>query len=126
MKKATFTLSLAALLAVSLCGCGGNGQPSEADGRKYFESNLRADDLHGTPHLLNFHKTNGLAAEVNGIKIYSLEYEAEVHYDELPPQPGGFTNRMQPAIPAETKTEKGTVEFHNTEKGWVGPDNKVY
>ena len=80
----------------------------------------------GTAHVLSFHKTNGLSSEFGGIKMYQMDFEAEVHYDGLPAHNEGVYPVMIPAQPPVTRTEKGSLNFQKTEKGWQGGDRKIY
>jgi hypothetical protein len=66
--------------------------------------------------LISLTKTNGQLAEVNGVKVYTLYYQVK---ERSTVQLG---NR-----PPGTETDyQGNYSFQWTEKGWMGPDNKVY
>jgi len=66
----------AALLAVLvLSGCG--GPPSSSDGRKQLEIRIQSES-NGLIQLVSFDKTNGMEMEMGGMKVYKMEYTAEI------------------------------------------------
>ena len=56
-------------------------KPTESDGQRAVQNQI-TQDSEGRITLTEFHKTNGQAAEVNGVKLYSLEFEAEIAFTE--------------------------------------------
>jgi hypothetical protein len=76
-------------------------------------------NTHANPHLadlITLTKTNGQMATVNGVHVYTFIYEAKEKI--VIPQgnvPAGAVNTYQSNYP-----------FQWTEKGWMGPDGKVY
>ena len=71
------------ILIVSLCAAitGCSSKVSEADGKKAVQNQI-TQDAQGRIALIGFHKTNGQQAEVNGVKLYSMEFEAEIEFSE--------------------------------------------
>ena len=125
MRNTTFALALLASLPVglTLCGCGKGGHPSEEDGRKVYEYQLNHNffALHKS-HVLSFHQTNGQNAEVMGVKVYNMDFEAKVQPE---PEANDKSTTGDGKTPAP-ETKKGTVMFEQTEKGWKGADGNVY
>ena len=71
------------ILMVSLCAAitGCSSKASEVDGKKAVQNQI-TQDAQGRITLIGFHKTNGQEAEVNGVKLYSMEFEAEIEFSE--------------------------------------------
>lgn len=110
-------------------GC--TGKPGEELARselqkkldKYFRQRFSVEDLK---------KTNGISSEKNGIKMYSLEFEAVIKALRVPPRniaiwnvsgiKQRFGNRFIQDIYFLKKDEvavlQGTMKFIKTEKGW--------
>lgn len=66
--------------------------------------------------LVSLSKTNGEMEEVNGLKVYTLYYESkEKSVVQLGNSPAGTVSTYQSSYPSEW-----------TEKGWKGPDHKIY
>ena len=82
--------------------------------RKVFENEQKGALSHGA-EIVSFHQINGQTAEEHGIKMYGMEYEAEVKYPASPYRPAG-----------ETRKDKGVLRFEQTEKGWKAQDGEVY
>jgi hypothetical protein len=70
-------------LFIGLCafisGCSSN--PSPSDGKQAIQNQI-TQDAQGRIKLIEFHKINGQLAEINAIKVYSLEFEAEIEFTE--------------------------------------------
>lgn len=64
-------------LFAMLGGC--SSAPSVSEGRKVFEQVLRKESR-GLIKVVNFSKTNGQEGNVNGIKTYKMEFEAEIEF----------------------------------------------
>jgi hypothetical protein len=66
--------------------------------------------------LISLTKTNGQMEEVHGVQVYTLYYEAkEKSLVQLGNRPPGTIQTYQSNYP-----------FQWTEKGWMGPDQKLY
>jgi hypothetical protein len=66
--------------------------------------------------LISLTKTNGQMEEVHGVQVYTLYYEAkEKSLVQLGNRPPGTIQTYQSNYP-----------FQWTEKGWIGPDQKLY
>jgi hypothetical protein len=65
--------------ALLFAGCSSN--PSVGDGQQTIQNQINKD-AQGRIKLIEFHKTNGQLAEINAIKVYSLEFEAEIEFTE--------------------------------------------
>jgi hypothetical protein len=106
--------------------------PSEADGKKAFEGFLEKSLISHHAEVAAFRKTNGITRELNGQKIYEMEFESTIRVTKTwPPQPsptgatflpiGGWENvkivngQLQPG---QELSGKGTIPFELTENGW--------
>ena len=84
--------------------------PSEADARKVFENQREERLKDGLAEILTFKKVNAESQEILGVRLYIVEYEAEIRY------------------PNKDQTEKveGRITFKMTDKGWLGEDGKFH
>ena len=76
-------------------------------------------NTHANPHLsdlISLTKTNGQMQEMNGVEVYTLFYEAKM---KVLIQDGNHP-------PGTTETYQSNYPFQWTEKGWMGPDQKIY
>ena len=71
----TFLISL----CVAMSGC--SSKPSDGDGKQAVQNQI-TQDSQGRITLVEFHKSNGQLAEVNKVKLYNMEYEAEIEFSE--------------------------------------------
>jgi len=60
-----------------MSGC--SSKPSDGDGKQAIQNQINQDSQ-GRIKLVEFRKTNGQLAEVNAVKVYSLEFEAEIEF----------------------------------------------
>lgn len=67
------------LLCALLDGC--SGPPDEATGRRAIEDRIAAQSQ-GRIRLNSFKKVNGQSAEINSVKVYTLEYEATIDFQQ--------------------------------------------
>ncbi|MGA2660527.1 MAG: hypothetical protein ABSH34_23755 [Verrucomicrobiota bacterium] len=58
-----------------------SSSPSVSDGEQPIEQRIKNECV-GRIKLVQFHKTNGQSAEVNAVKVYTPEYDAEVEFLE--------------------------------------------
>ena len=112
--------------------------PTESEARIVFERQHREQINGGFVEIVSFKKTNGQSSEMNGVKFYTIEYEADIKY------PKGINSNCSrteftgwdcwfAAIGGGQIRQKGEVEkrrdkitFERTEKGWKGPDGTIY
>ena len=117
MKRALQSLFLSIAIGIvcgELVGCKRTpSPPTEQDAIgvwKYTHRNLH------TQELLHLTKTNGQIEEVNGVKVYTLYYQAQVK-DLM---------KLGNRDPGTIETYNSNYPFQWTEKGWMGPDNQIY
>jgi hypothetical protein len=137
--------AIALLSAVILAGCGSD-TPSTSDAKDAFLKKTISQSIYGIDYkdcvdLNDFNKTNGLSADVNGVKVYELDYEATlkfkaVCYGNYFPESESLNalSTQKPADPPKWMTNakpvqthnigdtlkiKGKLVFHKTENGWV-------
>ena len=104
---------IVAALLISSTGCRIEPKPpTEADGRQVWKNLNTRSGLDGDLQLADFKKTDGQMAEVNGVKVYTLYYEAREKYLKK----WGLKN------PGDIETVKSNYGFQRTENGWQGPD----
>lgn len=135
LSKIMLCLSIT-LLLVLLVGC--SSTPSASDGEKILVDTIQKQS-NGLIKLSSFKKTNGQSGEMMGVKLYSMEYDAEIEFQEdcywggflggfeaIRPNPGALgevANRMggrRPAKKGQHEKIKGKIQFEKTEKGWRG------
>lgn len=101
----------------------------------------------GLIKLVDFKKTNAQDAEVLGVKLHAIEYQAEIEFlrdcywggpfggleqgfEVITGEPGPFNAWMymgkKKGRQGERETITETLRFQKTEKGWKGEDGKVY
>lgn len=111
--------------------------PSVSDGKKIFEKAVQ-EQSHGLIKGVNFNKTNGAEGKnMEGIKSYRMEFEAELEFMEngywggpfggfevIRGEPGPFNAFMFIGKNRANKGQRtkitGTLNFVKTEKGWIG------
>lgn len=93
-------------------------RPSESAGRAFIEGKMK-----GQPYILRaFKKTNGQSQEVFGVKIYVMEFEADVDCTKVTHSPdalalvGGYNIACRGM--GERHTFEGKIRFEKMEKGW--------
>jgi hypothetical protein len=69
-----------------------------------------------TQDLVSLTKTNGELSELNGAPMYTIFYEAKVK-DLV---------QLGNRAPGTIETYQSNYPFQWTEKGWMGPDQKLY
>jgi hypothetical protein len=111
MRKPLFLLTAVLMAAV---GCKVNpSPPSVEDAMVTWHNIFRQSGLDNKViQLVDLKKTDGQFAEVNGVKVYTLFYEArEKHLTKM----GKFN-------PGDIETIHSNYGFQKTENGWQGPD----
>jgi len=118
------------LMIVSACA----KNPSETDARKVFENTIRTRFDNTVIEIVSFKKVNAQTREDSGVKIYVVEYAAEMRY------PNGLNANMKHCLDTSRfqgwdcymfmltdgrVRDKGQIEgvggeiiFEKTEKGW--------
>ncbi len=114
MKRSFSLLTLGLAVTCLMTACKRTpSPPTEQDAIAVWKN------THAKPHLddlISLSKTNGQMEEVNGVKVYTLYYQAkEKSIVQLGNNPPGTVDTYQSNYP-----------FQWTEKGWVGPDQKLY
>jgi hypothetical protein len=114
MKLSPSLMTLVLAIACLMTACKRTpAPPTEQDAIAVWKN------THAKPHLedlLSLTKTNGQMEEVNGVKVYTFYYEAkEKSQVQLGNSPAGTIDTYQSNYP-----------FQWTEKGWMGPDQKIY
>jgi hypothetical protein len=114
MKRSFSLLTLGLAVASLMTACKRTpSPPTEQDAIAVWKN------THAKPHLedlISLTKTNGQMEEVNGVRVYTLYYEAkEKSLMQLGNRP-----------PGTIKTYQSNYPFQWTEKGWMGPDQKLY
>lgn len=124
--------SIAVWSVVILAGC--SGPPSESDGRNALEEKIRANS-NGLIRLASFQKTNGIAQEIEGMKLYEMEYTADIEFLEdcvwsgtyrgearlFYAEPRGqrkWFGAFEPASKGQHQRLTGRFSFQKAEKGW--------
>ena len=131
--KSVMAILFFAVAAFLSGGC--SSTPSESDAKKILESKI-AKESGGLIKLVSFTKTNAILSEVQGVKVYTLEYEATIEFLEgrwwLFTQ-GFRVSRRESATFAsarfragERRSITGEMEFKKTERGWRGEDGRIY
>jgi hypothetical protein len=104
---------IVAALLISSTGCRIEPKPpTEADGRQVWTNIAKQSGEGDVVQLVDFKKTNGQMAEVNGVKVYTFYYEAHEKYLKK----WGLKN------PGDIETVKSNYGFQRTENGWQGPE----
>jgi len=115
-------------LLILLSGCG-MFKPSEADARSEFEKKWKKQMEDGTVKITKFQKTDGQSAEIAGVEIYTLDYEAEIEFPKgLNPQCKDTSKFSWECLSPQMMGEirdigekqqfKDKIVFEKTEKGW--------
>ena len=112
-------VELCSLLALSvlLIACNSGSTISEEDARQVY---TKTYGLNGIAKINSFHKTNGMASEQFGVKMYEFDYSAELEMTN--PRPDlGWTSPV-----GTVWTDKGSKTLWKTEKGWKDKDGNIY
>lgn len=106
------------LVAVAaLIGCQANpASPTEADAQQTWHHIADQNRVNNLKELVSLKKTDGQMQEVNGMKVYTLFYEAKVRY--LIP--------VDHWKKGDVQTIKSTYGYQKTENGWQGPEGTIY
>jgi len=114
MKRSFSLMTLGLAVACLITACKRTPSPPTEQDAMAVWHNTHAR-LH-TQDLVSLTKTNGQLSDVNGVPIYTFFYEAKVR-DVV--QLGNRT-------PGTIETYQSNYPFQWTEKGWMGPDQKLY
>jgi len=140
MKSAVKYIALALpLLLLTAC----SSTPSASDAESVLRHKI-SKQSEGLIELVKFTKKNSQDAEVMGVKLHSIEFEAEIRFLEKcywgspleqsfevqRGEPGPFNMWMymgkRKAEKGQRETITGTLRFEKTEKGWRGEDGEIY
>jgi hypothetical protein len=110
-------VSAVALAVLYLGGCKHEPDPpTEQDAIAVWKSTHERSQKRIPTELISLKKTNGQMQDLNGQKVYTLYYEAaQKHLSQLGDHAPGWVETYQSNYP-----------FQLTEKGWMGPDGRVY
>ena len=117
------------LLSISLIvGC--SSKPSETEARQPIEQKIQKNSK-GLIKLISFKKTNAIASEINGVKLYEMEWIANIELTcdcyWLPEQFQAYTDTDVPLLSmvvfkkgqkGERFNVAGKTLFEKTENGW--------
>lgn len=122
--------------AIVLFGCSSN--PSQDDGLSVAVNVIRKSNSENYIRLISFKKLNGSELEINGQKVYKMDFDAEVEVINNCEYNDRFYARApQPRAPLQFYWEptkqpgykskfNDVIVFQKTENGWLGPDGEVY
>jgi hypothetical protein len=90
--------------------------PTEQDAIAVAKNVNKCRPIGNDAELISLKKTNGQMETINGTKVYTLYYTAtKRNLIQVGIHPSGWT-----------ETWSSNYPFQWTEKGWQGPDGKVY
>lgn len=112
MRSARTRFCLPALL-LYLCGCGANREPLA---RQHLETQIAADSK-GAFTLIGFKKTNGYNQERDGMKTYTLEWEAQLQAQADGWKAGWSDFRLLSSRPNGLEAAVMGVSTHHVLKG---------
>ena len=115
-----FGIILLGMFAFAAC----SSLPSESDAEQVFANKWKKKIDQGIVRINSFEKTNGQESEVSGVKIYEIEYQAELEY--LKDNKPALLKKAIGSNKGNIKNPSGTIRFEKTEKGWKGQDGNVY
>lgn len=125
------------MIAVLLSACG-SSTPSEANAKSELEKGASGTAFDGYVNngmikVDSLVKVNGQAGEVNGIKMYTIEYKADLIFLKDVPRNNyclesmeGYCGGSKAGDKVTVSGKRYTMEFQQTEKGWKGPSGAVY
>lgn len=126
----TVRVAALAAMAVLLAACSSN--PSAGIGRRALENRIKKMEGENVK-VVSFSKTNGLMQEGFGVKVYQMQYSAEVEFaSDGYSRDSSFVFQasrgygMKPVHKGDRHTVRGELEFTKTERGWQGADGTVY
>ena len=119
-----FQQLLAVWIGFGLLGCS-ESLPSESDARQSYTVKYGRELNGGVFTLDSFKKINAQESEVFGVKMYTVEYEAQITYlkdHSAYAALGGLGEYLGPTIgtgrQGEQKNLRGQIIFEKTENGW--------
>ena len=105
-------ITMTALLTVT-SGCKVDPAPPSVEDATVTWHNINKQmGLDGDTQLVDLKKTDGQFAEVNGVKVYTMFYEARKRH----------LTKMGHWNPGDVETIRSNYGFQKTENGWQGPD----
>lgn len=133
--KSVMAILFFAVAAFFSGGC--SSTPSESDAQRELESKI-AKESGGLIKLVSFTKTNAILSEVQGVKVYTLEYEATIEFLEdrswlhrtygvvpgigffrvIQHKPHGREREKKSVKAGQRESITGEIKFEKMEKGW--------
>ena len=100
-------------LLIGAVGCKVNpAPPSVEDAKAVWNKTNNELGLGSKVQLIDLKQTDGQFAEVNGVKVYTLFYDAQEK----------FLAKVGNKKPGDFETVHSNYGFQKTENGWQGPD----
>lgn len=113
-KNRILSLIAISILLLSFSAC--SSLPSEANGRESLERRGSQEDGFYRFSVKSFRKTNGQEQEVSGVKLYKMEFVAEIKCERDHSFSGDISLFCHKD---EVSTRTGSVSFEKTEQGWI-------
>ncbi|MBS1873903.1 MAG: hypothetical protein JSU00_11875 [Acidobacteria bacterium] len=131
---------LSALLVTIVQSACVGGRPSPSAGSAQLEQQIH-NQSNGLIKLVSFDKTNGVDQEMNGVKVYEMDWTAEIEFlgncmwgagpfggdsfTAVPGWPGGGLDAFNPRFFGKQRARKGQRQkiegkfmFQKAEQGW--------
>ena len=104
-----------------------SGKPSERNGQTVLES-LIARQSDGAIRVVSFSKTNAREGEILGHKLYEMDYEAEIEFQQSGSWlKGNGMGSTQFGFTRERYGNNSLAQFAaSTERGWHAEDGALY
>ena len=116
-------------MVYAFVGC--SMKPTDADAKRFIEQKIQTNS-NGLVKLIDFKKTNGIDKEIQGQKLYKMEWVATIEFSDdclinttsfvAVRQPKGFEQFLHlDKKQAQKGTQiqiPGSTEFTKTENGW--------
>jgi hypothetical protein len=119
-------LRVIAVLCVGILLMSCDNGPTVTDARAVFEKMWQKEISSGQVKVTRFDKVDGVAGELLGVPVYSMQYAAEITWpkgNDIGCGQGPLANPMYPcktrAI-GQKEEFNGTIGFQKTENGWQG------
>ena len=122
---------LGAALSLAGCNAGPPPVPSDDTGRQVVERLMEQSSRQfgSQARLVRFEKTNGQRQEVNGVRLYTMDYNAQ--FECVRSASTALTGMLGDPCPRGRRaghpfSRRGTLRFEETEQGWRAEDGSVY
>ena len=104
-------IALGTLALLGLCAGCGSSVPTERLAEQVLRDSIT--EAHANVNLVSVRKIDGQKADVFGVPLYTMKYEAEVEFT----RDGGSWMGAH-GKKGERAKVNGSLDFHKTEKGW--------